>query len=390
LFEFLKNKNIKNLFFMDLFINTSRGAYEPFLSLYMKSVGLSIYNIGLISAVGSLVSAIFQIPVGWLLDRWGAKKMAFLGIILGTIPLVFFPFSTQRIHFYFLVTLIYLSVIILIPAREVYLTKIVLPHERSSGFGMLYALMPLGSTIGPLLGGFGADFFNDLRVPFIISLFINFSSIFFVLRLEEKKDESEDVDLKRTSRENTELKSLFSVVYPFTILGLIHGFTFVQLIYIPLFLTQKFGVSKSVIGLISSIRNILAIFAVYLGGRLGDTRPKKTTMLMSALMGIGIISLYPFAQSLGLFALSYILHEPISNIKNPIQKALMMGLISNRYGLAAATENFGWRIGHIMGSLTSGFLMETYGAPAFMYLLIVVSLFNVPAILIIRENEKKK
>ncbi|YCI78943.1 MFS transporter [Bacillus sp. R1-10] len=51
----------------------------------MKDLGFSKTDIGLLGAIFSWVYASMQLPAGWLIDRYGAKRVYFVSIILWSV-----------------------------------------------------------------------------------------------------------------------------------------------------------------------------------------------------------------------------------------------------------------------------------------------------------------
>lgn len=58
------------------------GLTSPYSAIYTVGLGADSVQLGAISSVGSAISALVSTPVGWLMDRFGIKRLYLLAILL--------------------------------------------------------------------------------------------------------------------------------------------------------------------------------------------------------------------------------------------------------------------------------------------------------------------
>jgi MFS family permease len=83
------NLNIKLSFMMNIFTQVGMGIFMVIYNFYIRDLGFTEAVNGQVIAMGSLATAIILVPAGLISDRFGRKKVIFLGIILSGIILLF-------------------------------------------------------------------------------------------------------------------------------------------------------------------------------------------------------------------------------------------------------------------------------------------------------------
>ena len=63
--------------------NFSIGLTYQYQSVYISELGASAMEVGYVNSVGGLASTMITLPVGWLADRYGIKR-----ILLTALPLM--------------------------------------------------------------------------------------------------------------------------------------------------------------------------------------------------------------------------------------------------------------------------------------------------------------
>ncbi|WP_318780048.1 MFS transporter [Thermococcus bergensis] len=90
-----KKRNLLLLAISMFLANVSWGIAYPYLGVYMKALGGSLFLVGLLSVAFNLTSSIAQYPFGYLSDKTGRRKpfIAF-GIFSSGIAYLFVIFAT--------------------------------------------------------------------------------------------------------------------------------------------------------------------------------------------------------------------------------------------------------------------------------------------------------
>ena len=129
------------------------GMIAPIIPLYVKELGASSGELGLLMASYSVTILIFAIPMGIMSDRIGRKPMILLGLLGGGLSSILFAVSenlslllVSRIIQGFSTSLIFSSCF-------AYIADISPPNQRGGKMGLLGGLMGVGLITGPVFGG---------------------------------------------------------------------------------------------------------------------------------------------------------------------------------------------------------------------------------------------
>lgn len=141
--------------------------------LYMASIGIDAWGVGVVTAIYLLASFMFDIPSGIIADRWSRKGMLIVAISALGISSLIFSMSTNLIHYgigevfyalYFVATSGTYQALTYDTLHEENRTK-----EYSKIFGQAFALFFFGAAITSAVGGFIAANFS-YTTTFIITL----------------------------------------------------------------------------------------------------------------------------------------------------------------------------------------------------------------------------
>ena len=72
----------------------SIGLTQQYQSIYVSALGAGAVELGLVSSVGGIASTLFTLPVGWLADRYGIRRVLISG--LGIMLLSFLTFGLAQ------------------------------------------------------------------------------------------------------------------------------------------------------------------------------------------------------------------------------------------------------------------------------------------------------
>jgi len=64
----------------NLVTNFSIGLTQQYQSIYVSALGAGAVELGLVSSVGGVASTLLTVPVGWLADRYGIRRMLMTGM----------------------------------------------------------------------------------------------------------------------------------------------------------------------------------------------------------------------------------------------------------------------------------------------------------------------
>jgi len=73
----------RNIKLYNIYKITTKRVFYPLIAVYLVSLGnVTLFQLGLMSSIASIVAFFTEIPAGYLADRYGAKRLVFCGALL--------------------------------------------------------------------------------------------------------------------------------------------------------------------------------------------------------------------------------------------------------------------------------------------------------------------
>jgi MFS family permease len=136
------------------------GAFETFLPIYSKSVGLSTYEVGIFLSAQIITLALTKPAMGRLSDRRGRKPQIFTGALAGAVCMGCLPLFASFLPLLALSILFGFSLSIVTSATSAFIADSSCRETHGSAMGMLGSIMDIGHTTGPLVSGILAAHFG--------------------------------------------------------------------------------------------------------------------------------------------------------------------------------------------------------------------------------------
>ena len=383
------------------FLRTSLGVLSPNL---MHDFNINPNNMGLLGGVFFLSFAIFQIPAGILIDKYGPRKVMSSVIIFAVLGSIIFALSNS---FYILLigrVLMGLGCSICLMGSLVLITR----WTDSDQFSKLAGIILAVGGIGGLLATTPLSYFSELfgwRLSFWLAAAVTFCvMILYYFILEDRKN---DLILNR-SNETISLKNLlfilkernFKFMIPMSlmsysslvvILGLwgapylkdIHGLDSVERGKILMLMAISWNIGSFVFGRLRSIFGNYKNVVIF-----GATGVIILLFILSIITEINSIYLYILFCILGFFgafSVALISHYQVLFDKEYMGRALSTANFFN-FGGVFFVQWLTGKIIYLMGGDSTGAPIEAYRlAFLFVAILLLISLC-----IYFFSNEKKK
>ena len=134
----------------------SFGGLVTLLPLYVKSLGMEAFHVGMLLATFAVMFILLQFPSGVLSDRTGRLKPTALGLLLGIVSLVALPFLSTFLLLLATMVLYGTAYGLLFPSVSALVAERTVPEERGLATGIFHALLTAGVAIGaPVMGWVG-------------------------------------------------------------------------------------------------------------------------------------------------------------------------------------------------------------------------------------------
>ena len=383
------------------FLRTSLGVLSPNL---MHDFNINPNNMGLLGGVFFLSFAIFQIPAGILIDKYGPRKVMSFVIIFAVLGSIIFALSNS---FYILLigrVLMGLGCSICLMGSLVLITR----WTDSDQFSKLAGIILAVGGIGGLLATTPLSYFSELfgwRLSFWLAAVVTFCvMLLYYFILEDRKN---DLILNR-SNETISLKNLlfilkernFKFMIPMSlmsysslvvILGLwgapylkdIHGLDSVERGKILMLMAISWNIGSFVFGRLRSIFGNYKNVVIF-----GATGVIILLFILSIITEINSIYLYILFCILGFFgafSVALISHYQVLFDKEYMGRALSTANFFN-FGGVFFVQWLTGKIIYLMGGDSSAAPIEAYR----MSFLFVAILLLISLCIYFFSNEKKK
>jgi MFS family permease len=266
---------------------------SPILSLFIRSHGLSLSQIGFLGTAGMLGWLIFEPLSGVIADRINKKYLLIYAIIGSSIIYALYPSAARFPQFAvlgFLLTSIMSAYAISVKS---FTAELLPKNRRGKVYGRYTAIITAGGILGPVLGGYLTNKVSE-KMPFYIASVLGIFSLIGVL-LMRYDSKVKDLNIKEMPETDQKLwtgdfVSILSVRSLFM-------FNLVFRLYnLPIFLheNQSFRLSETQIGLFMSIVSVTSALSQSFFGDLIDKIGSKKVIIGS----VGFLGLSYFALGL--------------------------------------------------------------------------------------------
>ncbi|MBW2028929.1 MAG: MFS transporter [Deltaproteobacteria bacterium] len=324
-----------------------------FLPLIISDLGFSFTQGGSLSAISIFLYALMQIPAGFLADRYGLKRVFFIGVLGTTLLCLLFGMISAYWHAFINQALTGLFRSLIFASGVALLTGWFRPERRATAMGLSLVGLFWGpfliNIIGPPLVAR-----SNWRTPFISFALLGILCAFLYQLMGKEAPDSgkvSEVGLRHVSKLFGYPFMWVCGVIQFVRLGVMNGVAF----WLPTFLIDERGFSLSAAGLVIALRSLIIAPSNVLGSYVSD-RLKRPTLII----GASLVILAATTSSLGFCRSSPLLLSLI--FINSIFVQLYFGPL-----FAIPVERYG---GNMAATLTGfGNFFANLGGFAFSYLL---------------------
>jgi MFS family permease len=177
LVEFLRNRRLLGTSLVEMATYFSYGVLETYLPLYLSSLRVPAYQIGMIFSIQILSIALTKPLFGKLADKVDRRVQILAGIVLLAAATAALPMVTGVAALVLVSVIFGLAVSVSTVATSSYVAEIVKSEHIGASLGGLSSIMDIGHSSGPFVAGFiitavniGAGFFTGAAVCVITAL----------------------------------------------------------------------------------------------------------------------------------------------------------------------------------------------------------------------------
>ena len=206
-----KNKNLGSVTQAGLINNLNDGMAWGIFPILLATKGLSIAEIGIVTAIYPAVWGVGQLFTGRMADKFCKKDMLYIGMFLQAIALLVLVWANTMLHFIFLSSVLGWGTAMVYPTFLATVAENTNPLDRAKSIGIFRLWRDLGYAIGAILTGIIADLMSINAAIMFIGLLTLASAIIIQYRMKCKKKGSlkiwEWLTYRRRVQKNGELQT---------------------------------------------------------------------------------------------------------------------------------------------------------------------------------------
>jgi ACS family hexuronate transporter-like MFS transporter len=332
--------------------------------ILVDEFSLTNQQMGLIVAIPSLCQFLFSVPTGFLSDRFGAKRLLALSIIMAAVGAFLGSVSGDPWMYILASTLLTLNSTIYHPPSQSYVSKITSPKDRSRALGIWHAGGTTGVSLGPLsitiLMGVFAFHWRQVYSFWVIPILLGLVALYFVKPTEEVVNEEARGDWEEDEAVDKLLnRNMIFLLLSGTIRRFGGGLTS---LFLTIWLADAQGWSISQIGLMLGVSSLLGIVASPLGGELASRVGDKRWLVGTLFASYACFTLAILLKGFWPFMLFYLAQRFFGILGMPANMTLTSRLSPPRQrGVGFALSSIPEQVVLPLASLVSAFMADYLG-----------------------------
>ncbi len=359
-------------------------ALPPLYLLLKAEFNVSTFQIGLLGAVSGVIS-ILQGPAGYLVERFGTKRLAVLSMLLCSIAVFMYSLAPAFVFLLITAAVFALSQVVFHPATYAMVTQ----RASASNKAKFIAYHQVGGFIGSAIGTVAIaalastlGWRRALQVIPVVGLVVIFLFWAFV------KEEPHNIQHSNPASdpvpsESTEFRftlPLLILVFSISILSLGNIQNF-----IPLFLSDAYGENVVWAGVLTGIMIAIGSIVSLLGGALSDKYDKTLIMIgadLALVVTMVLLALGRFVPAVLLVIL--ILYGVARYLPVPAQHALS-SITAKEHPQGIGFSYTGIAIGQVFSAPLIGYLIDSLGVRSAFLVCSVFPLISIIILLVFRK-----
>ncbi|MBN2047328.1 MAG: MFS transporter [Anaerolineaceae bacterium] len=382
------------LFFLGgmILANIPDAMFRGIFALYLMELVADIGEVGLYFTLGMIAPLLFQIVGGWISDRIGRIRTVAFGSLAGSIAFLVIVLAPN--WQWMLLSTVFSAIgrALVGPSYRAFIAEEADEAHRGKMFGMVDALYQIVSVIGPILGGLLADrlgFHSMLLVAaglfWLATLLRGWLAIWDNKNHPDSAKADEPVSARDLLRDLKWMIGLMVgggiVTWLFVFDGIIDtSFTLSDQL-IPVYLDEKIGMTKTMIGSTTSVMSLVMIGALIVGGWFADKRSEREGIIVGGALIVTAYAIFLNSQTYAHVMLVWIIFGVSIGFYSPAYDSLVSKVIpENKRGIAFGFFSTSLGVISLPAPYLGSLLWEHVSAKAPFYFPLVATLLVMPIV----------
>lgn len=340
------------------------GLIAPILPLYAQTFGVSLTLVGFLLTAQALPRIFVNLPTGRWADKWGAHRTMTVAAVIVMIS-AFIGGLAPNYFIFFLTRLLQgVGTGMSQTSGFTYAVTVSQPESRARYISLYQGSFLLGSGIGPVIGGFAAQYFGYQAPFFIYAVLAAIVGLWMFVRLPDPRRAGDPAQTGRKVRPGF-LESMRRMlghrgVMLASLIGFLAAYNRVgtRNMAIPL-LGDVLGFSEGQIGVVLSILFIMTFVSLYFVGNVADRFGRKAVIVPSWLVVAAALVIVAFAPGYGIYVLGATVFGLASGIGGPVPAAYVADAADEEsQGMAIGVFRTFSDFGLVVGPLVMGWMID--------------------------------
>jgi multidrug resistance protein len=362
--------DVISIYVPSFFIFVGMSIISPILPLYAQSFGVSYTLVSLGIAIYAFGRFLADIPSGWLSDRWGRRPL----MIWGTLLIAAMAFMNARAASFaeFLAYRFIQGVgsAMWMTSRTTLLADVLRPEERGRIMGYFQTFQLLGSSAGPVIGGYAAGLWGLQSTFYIYAVFGLVSLIITYLWIHEpegitKKGHEAQFDWPTARRLLSNRSFSLACLATFAIFFMRTGITNTM---VPLYANSELGFNEAEIGAVIAYSTMMNLVLAVPMGHAIDYYGRKPAIVKSLFVTMLASLAFPYTTDYFTLSLAAVLLGIGSSGAGQAPLALATdATIDEPRGISMGLYRLFGDIGFMVGPIILGVIADNMGLRAPFY-----------------------
>jgi len=368
------NKTLLILCAGQLVIAIGFGFVSPILPKFIAGLNVPPSQIG--TLVGLAISAYgvarvsMDLPTGKLVQRWGRRPALILGPILLSVGALGCGLATEYWQLIAFRLFQGIGSSIYNVTCTIVICEISTLSNRGQYLSLDWGSFLIGSSLGPILGGFVGEYLGYRAPFFCFSSIALLAALWFYFRIPETKDK-QLVGVSQTSNVPPQSNSSKEIAFSYKNLNfvlictiaLLTMFTMSgRMVLIPLLGYERLGLSEIQVGLVFTSVAIMQCAFVFPAGKISDKSGRKIVIVSGGAISVAALILFTQSYSYQLCMLSGIILGIGRGFGGPVISAYVADIAPDEaYEHTIALYRTIADVGFLTGPILLGWLKDIHG-----------------------------